>query len=75
LRSPPEAVLLYPLAGALQFLAQYPSQRFLEGFVRPSHVLAQRSIDQGLVVAASCRLDLRLEPLDDIVVESDRPSI
>lgn len=39
--------------GALQLLAQYSSQRFLERLVCSSQVLAQRSIDQRLVVAAT----------------------
>jgi hypothetical protein len=48
----------------------------LVGLVRSGaptvHVLSQSGVDEGLVITAARRVDLILEPLEEVLVEADR---
>ena len=51
-----------------------PSQRLFQRLSLPLHELSQGDVDQGLVITTTCRVDLILEPLNEVVVEPDRDS-
>jgi hypothetical protein len=59
-------------AGLFKLLAQNSSECLLKRFRLVRHVLAQRLVDQGLVVATAGSMDLLAEPLDYFVIETNR---
>src|SRR5712691_4233358 len=54
-----------------QFLPQHTPQRVFEGGLSGFHVLPESPIDERLVVPAAGLVDLRLEPRQNIMVQSD----
>jgi hypothetical protein len=54
-----------------KLLPDHAPQGLLQGLALPLHMLLERCVDQGLVVAASRRMHLVLETLEDVVVDAD----
>jgi hypothetical protein len=63
------------LARAAEFLADHTADCALEGLLRTPNVLAQRVVDQTLIVAASGAVHLLKEPFENIFVNPNRDSL
>ena len=59
-------------AGVFEFFANHLAKGVFQGLFLLSDVLAKRGIDEALVVATTSLGDLVLEPIDHIIVESNR---
>lgn len=55
-----------------RFFAQHAPQHSFERFPLALHVIAQRRVDQGLVVAARGLCYPVAEPVDDVGIQADR---
>lgn len=60
------------LARLSQLLTNHPPQRVLERRLLALHVLAQRLVDEALVVAATGPIHLVAKPSNEIGVQADR---
>lgn len=58
----------------VRFLAQHAAQRILKKRMTTLYVLAQHLIDQRLIVVTTRSIYLALEPLDDVLIETNRDS-
>jgi hypothetical protein len=62
------------LVNALEFFADNAAQGVFEGFPIGFillDIVAEDVVDEGLVVAAACEVNLLAKPIEDVVVEAD----